>query len=98
MESDQEDIGADFQETRNRITVAEAEAKNMVQHEQLGPDPVPFGFDNGRWQNLLDQMQEGDELFEFCSSPHSWRNLAGHAGIDLVRNGEEIGSILTLMN
>lgn len=98
MESDQEDIRAEYQETRNRITVAEAEAKNMVQHEQLGPDPIPFGFENARWQNLLDQMQEGDELWEYCSSPDSWRHLAGRAGIDLVRNGKDIDSIVTLMN
>ncbi len=30
--------------------------------------------------------------------PESWRQLAGSAGIALVRGGEAIGRIVTLMN
>jgi len=43
-------------------------------------------------------MQEGDELWEFCSSWESWQKLAGRAGIALVRNGEVVASVDTMMN
>lgn len=81
-----------------QVTVAEAEAENMVQSDRLGPDPVPFGFDNDKWRKLLNQMQDGDELWEFVSSRESWKALAGRAGIALVRNGEVVTSIVTMMN
>jgi len=29
-----------------RVTVTEAEASNMVEHELLGDAPIPFGFEN----------------------------------------------------
>jgi hypothetical protein len=83
---------------QKRVTVAEAEAAHAVKLEHLSPDPVPFGYLNERWQALLARMQEGDELWEFCSSPESWAHLAGREGIALVRDGKIIDSILTIMN
>jgi hypothetical protein len=83
---------------QKRVTVAEAEAAHMVHTDRLGPDPVPFGFQNARWQQLLAQMKEGDELREFFSSAESWQHLAGRAGIALVRDGEVVSSIVTMMN
>lgn len=81
-----------------QVTVAEAEADNMVQDDRLGPDPVPFGFDNDKWRGLMAQMQDGDELWEFVSPEESWKALAGRAGIALVRSGEVVESIVTMMN
>jgi hypothetical protein len=66
---------------RNRITVAEAEAK-------LG----------GGWREMVASTQAGDELWEYCSSEHSWEHLAGRAGIALVRKGEVVDAITTVMN
>jgi hypothetical protein len=43
-------------------------------------------------------MEPDDELWEFSSSDASWRNVGGRAGVCLVRDGEVIGSILTLMS
>jgi hypothetical protein len=83
---------------QKRTTVSEAEAAHMVQTDRLGPEPIPFGFQNDRWRDLLAEMQQGDELWEFCSSQESWARLAGRAGIVLVRNGEIIGSIVTKLN
>lgn len=80
------------------ITVEEAEAANSVQNERLGPNPVAFGFINDRWKEFLGRMAPGDELWEFMSSPESWACLAGRAGIALVREGEIVDSILTMMN
>jgi hypothetical protein len=83
---------------QSQTTVEEAEAANMVKNDQLGPDPVPFGFINADWKELLDQMQEGDELWEFKSPPETWENLMGRKGIALIRNCQVIAYIVTLMN
>jgi len=83
---------------QKRLTVAEAEAAYMVKDDRLGPAPIPFGFQNDKWRALLAEMREGDELWEFTSSPESWRNLAGRAGIALVRRGEVVRTIVTTMN
>ena len=80
------------------LTVEEVEAAHLYRIAELGPDPVPFGFSNGRWLALLAQMQSGDELRAFRSSAASWRHLAGRAGVALVRSGKEVASIVTMMN
>ena len=80
------------------ITISEAEAENMVSDPRLGPSPVPFGFDNKEWRALLAKMQAADELWTFSSSDESWEHLCGRAGISLVRNGEIIDSVVTLVN
>ena len=81
-----------------KITISEAEAENMVSDPRFGPSPVPFGFDNKEWRALVAKMQAADELWTFSSSNESWEHLCGRAGISLVRNGEIIDSIVTLMN
>ncbi len=50
------------------------------------------------WHALVDAMQPGDELWSFCSPPDSWQHLAGRAGFAVVRQGEVINTILTMMN
>ena len=81
-----------------RTTENEAESKNMVRVEKLGPEPIPFGYQNGHWQEFLSTMEPGDELWNYSSPPESWKNLAGRAGIALVRRGKIIANITTLMN
>ncbi len=83
---------------QKRVTVAEAEAAHTVPMEKLGPDPVPFGLLNARWRALLSQLQEGDELWEFCSPPWTSQIMAGRRGISLVRNGQIVASIVTRKN
>ncbi|MGA2174457.1 MAG: hypothetical protein ABSH38_05690 [Verrucomicrobiota bacterium] len=65
---------------------------------RLDGKPVPFGLGNRQWHEFLASMQEGDELWEFCSSEFSWEHLAGRAGIALVRNGEIFDCMLTSMS
>jgi hypothetical protein len=79
----------------NAITVEEAEGKHMV--EMSGND-VPFGYQNMAWKRLLGQMKKGDSLYEFRSPDDSWEMLAGREGVALVRDGEVIDDIVTLMN
>ena len=83
---------------KKKLTIEEVEMANTVQDRRLGPVPIPFGFQNAQWKALLAQMMEGDELWEFSTSPESWRALAGSAGIALVRDGQVIVSILTKMS
>lgn len=80
------------------VTVAEAEAEHMVSDERLGEVPVAFGFGNKAWKTLIEQIQEGDELWEFNSPEHKWREGMGSAGYVLLRNGEVVGSHVTRMN
>jgi hypothetical protein len=85
-------------ELQKRVTVAEAEAAHMVKSDRLGPAPVPFGFQNDKWRALLAEMQDGDELWEFASSPESWKDFHGRAGIALVRRGDVVRTLVTIMN
>ena len=43
-------------------------------------------------------MRPGDRIVRFESPAASWEDLAGRAGIALVRDGEAIGAIVTMMN
>ena len=83
---------------QRKATVAEFEVAHMVTDERLGPEPVPFGFMSKQWRALLEQMKPGDELWEFCSPPHSWAIRCGHAGVALVRNGKVLGEVITRVN
>jgi hypothetical protein len=83
---------------QKRLTVAEAEAAHMVRNDWLGPDPVPFGFVNGKWRALVAEMQNGDELWAFSSSRESWAHFGGRAGIALVRGGEVVDTLVTARN
>jgi hypothetical protein len=83
---------------KRKLTVEQAETEHMVGDERLGPKPVPFGFCNAEWRELIAQMQPGDELWEFSSSRDSWQHLCGRGGIALVRGGEVVASVLTEMN
>ena len=83
---------------RKYASVQQAEAENMVSNPRLGVEPVPFGFNNHQWQELLAEMQDGDELWTFRTSDESWDNGCGRAGISLVRNGKEVNCIIGKMN
>lgn len=55
-------------------------------------------FPGKEWQELVSGMRPGDELWEYRSPPDSWDALAGCAGYALVRDGEVIDDIVTVMN
>jgi len=83
---------------QEKTTLEQAEKGHLVEDERLGPNPVPFGFLYGGWVRFKGQMKQGDELWKFSSPPESWRLLAGRAGLCIVRGGEIVDSIVTLMN
>ena len=80
------------------LSIEEAEKENMVTDPRFGGSPVPFGFSNNEWRDLLAEMRAGDELWTFSTSQESWDNRAGRGGVSLVRNGKEISYIVTMMN
>ena len=50
------------------------------------------------WTSLKEAMQEGDELWTYCSPAETWEHLCGRAGYAVVRDGEIVDDILTEMN
>jgi hypothetical protein len=70
----------------------------MVKDKRLGAKPLPFGFQYEGWVRLKAMIEPGDELWEFSNSEESWKNLSGRAGICLVRQGEVVYSLVTLMS
>jgi hypothetical protein len=54
--------------------------------------------DNPGLRELLALMTPGDELWKFSSSAESWRNLSGRAGYVVLRKGEQIAHLTTIMN
>jgi|APLak6261691555_1056199.scaffolds.fasta_scaffold12337_1 hypothetical protein len=81
-----------------RVTVDAAEKLHAVQVDELGPNPVPFGFQNGAWRSFIANMRPGDEIWEFSSPAEDWENLAGRGGYAMVRGGEIVQHIVTIMN
>jgi len=60
--------------TRKYHSIQEAEQEHMITNLELGDQPVPFGFSNNRWRELLSEMEIGDELWTFTTSEKSWDN------------------------
>lgn len=83
---------------KEKITREQAEAQNMVEVPRPGPSAIPFGFQNAEWRKIVMMMEEGDELWTFCSGSKTWQMLCGREGISLVRGGEIIENIVTMMN
>ena len=85
-----------------KVSVAEAEAdhpgardERAKQHPELAR---PFGALNAKWEALKADMRPNDELWTFSSPPRTWEDLAGRAGIALVRDGIPIEIIVTMLN
>jgi hypothetical protein len=74
------------------VSIADAEEDNT----RAGS--VPFGHLNADWERLKASMLPGDEIWGFCSPPDSWQHLAGRAGYALVRDGQVIDCIVTMLN
>ncbi len=87
---------------QQRVTVAQAEASHPgVKDERVKrfPDAAkPFGFRSRAWEDIKALMMPGDEIWTFSSPPESWENLAGQAGVALVRDGVPIRTVVTMMN
>jgi hypothetical protein len=87
----------DTSEAGRRLQAARLELARSRSIPLTG-NPVPFGFLHPEWREMVASMQEGDELWEYCSSEHSWQHLAGRAGIALIRKGEVVDAITTALS
>jgi hypothetical protein len=83
---------------KKKTTIEKAEQDHLVTDKRLGPKPVPFGFINARWEKFKAGFRVGDELWEYESPAKSWEDLAGQAGLCIVREGRIIDTIITRMN
>ncbi|WP_267426741.1 hypothetical protein [Methylobacterium sp. GC_Met_2] len=82
---------------RRVITVEQAEAENPGVPSV--PDLAkPFGGVNGQWERLKAAMQPGDELVAFNSPLASWRAFCGRQGVALVRDGQTVMEVVTMLN
>jgi hypothetical protein len=85
-----------------QITLEEAERRHPgIQDERVARHPElgrPFGGLNTEWEQLKAQIKPGNQLWTFVSPPDSWRNLAGRAGVALVRDGGVVAVVTTIMN
>lgn len=74
------------------MTIAEIERQEMANlpaNLKIRPDypRVPFGFLNDEWKAFKSEARPGDKVVRYSTDQHSWRHLAGEAGIALVRSG-----------
>lgn len=76
-------------------TAEDAEREHMVKLEQLGPDPIPFGFQHARWVLFKKKIKQGDQLWKFGSTSDSWKHLTGNEGFCILRRGVLIASFTT---
>ena len=50
------------------------------------------------YKNLIQEYQDGDDIFEIVSSGQTWKQLCGRSGIVLKRKGEQITGVMKSMN
>lgn len=80
------------------MTVDQAKAEFAPADDASGFPSGSFDFCNRQWKELITSMREGDELWEFTSSPASWDGRCGRAGLTLLRNGEEVACVFTAIS
>jgi hypothetical protein len=78
-------------------TLEEIESENTYPDDGRVPH-APFGFGNEKWAQFKSRMMAGDQIYYYCTSDESWRNLAGREGYALFRGGELIDEFTTIMN
>jgi hypothetical protein len=85
-----------------KISVEAAEAAHPgisdERAERFPEAAKPFGFQNREWESLKASMKPGDEIWSFSSPGDDWKNLAGRAGVALVRDGVPIKTVVTVLN
>ena len=81
-----------------KITINQAETDYLEQDDRISPKPVPFGFYNHHWNLLKAELRDGDELWLFSSPKETWQNLCGRGGICIVRDGEVVKTMVTVLN
>jgi hypothetical protein len=72
--------------------------KNALK-ECIGSSPVLIGTGRGaRIEAFLADATESDIFYFHCSSPESWKMLAGRAGFVKIREGKPVDELILFMN
>lgn len=79
------------QEAHNELRVARPEWIG-------GPWDRAGGADFKRFNEFVAKVQPGDEIWTFKSPPESWRALAGRAGFAIVRGGQVVADLVTVLS
>lgn len=58
----------------------------------------PFGYQYAQWEQFKRLIQPGDCVVFFRSNPASWKSLSGREGYALIRNGQIVQTLITLMS
>ncbi len=87
-------VVTDYQVPAVWITRKVANSPGEYDWEKGRHNPV----DHPGIQELLDLMVPGDELWKFSSGAESWGQLAGRGGYVILRNGEHVAHLTTMMN
>jgi hypothetical protein len=68
--------------------------------ERISVDSIgsATGRNHAGLDRILARLTEHDELWQFSSPSDHWKNLAGRAGVALIRNGRSIAHVITIMN
>src|ERR1035441_9922337 len=53
---------------------------------------------SARWEEMISEMEPGDEIWHFASPEETWRQLCGREGFALVRKGQPIAAIVAFLN
>ncbi len=77
---------------KERVTVEHIDHYPILDHEH------PFSDDFAGWRDLKSQIQEGDELWTFCSPQEEWDRHMGWQGVLLVRDGRFVDLCVSAQN
>jgi hypothetical protein len=67
--------------------------------ECIGSTPALIGTGQGsRIEEFLVDATETDVFYFHCSSPESWKMLAGRAGLTKIREGKPVDELILLLN
>jgi hypothetical protein len=61
-------------------------------------DPAVVDEFHKTWNEFKSQIKDGDELWSFNSPKATWNQLAGRAGYAIVRGGEVVAAICTMVS
>lgn len=70
--------------------------KNALK-ECIGSPPALIGTGRGT-EKILADATETDVFYFYCSSPESWKMLAGRAGLVKMREGKPVDELVLFMN
>jgi hypothetical protein len=91
---DPDDPAALAADTAQELAWVGVQEKDQAQLLARGPSPAW----QEKWNAFLGAKAPDDELWRFRSPPETWRSLRGCAGYAVVRDGEVVDTLRTLVS